>query len=209
MQSKILLNSFKATVLIGLIAGYTTLSGCSTQPVKLSPAASQPAFDLRNYFDGPIKAWGQFEKRDGSIARRFEVDITASWQGNTGTLDERFVYDDGSTEQRIWTLTDLGNGKFEGRAGDVIGVAQGQATGSVFRWQYTLRLPVGDTSYDVQFDDRMFRYDGQHMMNRATVKKFGFRVGEVTLFFQKPQLQTPQPQTSQPASGSAAGVNPS
>jgi hypothetical protein len=33
----------------------------------------------------------------------------------------------------------------------------------------------------------MFRYDGQHMMNRATVKKFGLRVGEVTLFFQKPQ----------------------
>jgi len=80
----------------------------------------------------------------------------------------------------------LGNGRFEGRAADVIGVAQGQATGSVFRWQYTLRLPVGDTTYAVQFDDRMFRYDGQHMMNRATVKKFGLRVGEVTLFFQKP-----------------------
>lgn len=175
------------TMLSGsLLFGSALMLGCATPP---SAAAIQPAFDLRDYFDGQIKAWGQFEKRDGSIAQRFTVDINATWQGKIGTLDERFVYDDGSTEQRIWTLTDLGNGRFEGRAADVIGVAHGQATGSVFRWQYTLRLPVGDTTYDVQFDDRMFRHDGQHMMNRATVKKFGVRVGEVTLFFQKPQPQ--------------------
>lgn len=176
-----------ATMLsVGVLSGGVLLGGCSTQPAKMARAASQPAFDLREYFDGHIKAWGQFQKRDGSIVRRFEVDITASWQGKVGTLDERFVYDDGSTERRVWTLTDLGNGRFEGRAGDVIGVANGVTTGSVLRWQYTLRLPVGDTTYDVQFDDQMFRYDDRHMMNRATVKKFGVRVGEVTLFFQKP-----------------------
>lgn len=196
MQRSILRSALSLALSISLPLGSLVMVGCSTQPTKLSPAASQPAFDLRDYFNGDIKAWGQFEQRDGSIARRFEVDIKATWQGNIGTLDERFVYDDSSTEQRVWTLTDLGNGQFQGRAADVIGIAQGQANGSVFRWQYTLRLPVGDTTYDVQFDDRMFRYDGRHMMNRATVKKFGFRVGEVTLFFQKPQFQKPQPHTA-------------
>lgn len=183
---------------IGMLSTAALLGGCSTQPAKISPASAQPAFDLREYFDGRIEAWGQFEKRDGSLARRFNVTIDATWLGNNGTLDERFVYDDGSTEQRIWRLTDLGNGRFEGRAADVIGVATGQAEGSTFRWQYTLRLPVGDTTYDVQFDDRMFRYDAQHMMNRATVKKFGVRVGEVTLFFQKPLQQTQPNITSSP-----------
>lgn len=187
MQRAILATMFS----VSLLSSSFLLGGCSTQPAKMPLAASQPAFDLREYFDGQIKAWGQFEKRDGTIARRFEVDIDATWQGNIGTLDERFVYDDGSTEQRIWTLTDLGNGRFEGRADDVIGIANGISNGSVLRWQYTLRLPVGETSYDVQFDDRMFRYDDQHMMNRATVKKFGFRVGEVTLFFQKVQPPSP------------------
>lgn len=174
-----------------ILSASAVLSACRMQPTQPSVAASQPAFDLREYFNGPIQAYGQFEKRDGGLARRFKVMIDAKWQGNVGTLDERFIYDDGSTEQRIWTLNDLGNGRFEGRAADVIGVAQGQATGSTFRWQYTLRLPVGDTTYDVQFDDRMFRHDQQHLINRATVKKFGIRVGEVTLFFQKPSSATP------------------
>lgn len=169
-----------ATTLLGV----SMLSGCSMRPANLAPA--QPAFDLRQYFDGSVQAWGQFQKRDGSVARRFRVDLVGTWQGTKGTLDEKFYYDDGSTEQRIWHLTDLGNGRFSGQAADVIGVAQGQAQGSAFTWRYTLRLPVGKTHYDVQFDDQMYRHDAQHMINRAVVRKFGIRVGEVTLFFKKP-----------------------
>jgi hypothetical protein len=32
----------------------------------------------------------------------------------------------------------------------------------------------------------MFRQDQRHVINRATVRKFGIPVGQVTLFFQKP-----------------------
>jgi hypothetical protein len=28
--------------------------------------------------------------------------MTGTWQGNEGTLDERFTYSDGTTERRVW-----------------------------------------------------------------------------------------------------------
>ncbi|HCN73035.1 MAG TPA: DUF3833 domain-containing protein, partial [Pusillimonas sp.] len=47
------------------------------------------------------------------------------------------------------------------------------------------RLPVGDTTYDVSFDDWMFLMNDEVMLNRATMSKFGIRLGEVTLSFYK------------------------
>lgn len=87
---------------------------------------------MRGYFDGRVQAWGQFQDYRGKVIRRFTVDMTGTWQGQTGVLDEHFVYDDGQTERRIWTLTDQGNGRFMGRASDVVGDAEGRAQGSAF-----------------------------------------------------------------------------
>ncbi len=112
--------------------------------------------------------------------------MTGTWQGNQGTLDERFTYSDGSTERRVWRLTDLGNGRWSGRADDVVGEAVGQSAGNALNWAYTLRLPVDGSVYEVQFDDWMYLMDERVMLNRAVMSKFGIRLGEVTLSFYKP-----------------------
>ena len=39
--------------------------------------------------------------------------------------------------------------------------------------------------YEVQFDDWMYLMDDKVMLNKAVMSKFGFRLGEVTLSFQK------------------------
>ena len=48
-------------------------------------------------------------------------------------------------------------------------------------------LKVGDGSWRVSFDDWMFLQPDGVLVNRARVKKWGFEIGEVTLFFTKPQ----------------------
>jgi hypothetical protein len=111
--------------------------------------------------------------------------MTGTWQGNQGTLDERFTYSDGKTERRVWRLTDLGGGRYTGRADDVVGEAQGQAAGNALNWTYTLRLPVDDKVYEVQFDDWMYLVDERVMLNKARMSKFGIFLGEVTLSFTK------------------------
>lgn len=160
------------------------LAGCSTMKVQ-DYADTQPKFDLFQYFEGKTLAYGQFQTRSGEVKRRFKVDITGTIDNNVLTLDEQFVYDDGETEQRIWVIERTAENRYRGTAGDVIGVAEGESAGAVFNWHYTLDLPYKDGSIHVKFDDWMFLQSDGVMLNRAEVSKWGFKVGEVTLFFTK------------------------
>ena len=161
------------------------LSGCAGPQVQ-DYAQEQPALDLKQYFNGPMQAHGIFTDRSGKVVKRFVVDMQASWKGNEGTLDERFTYSDGTKQTRIWYLTDHGNGRYTGRADDVVGEAEGQTAGNAFRWAYTLALPVDGRVWHVQFDDWMYLMDQRTMLNKAVMSKFGIRLGEVTLSFTKP-----------------------
>jgi hypothetical protein len=161
------------------------LSACAA-PTVTDYAAEKPALDLKTYFNGPLVAHGIFSDRSGKVVRRFTVQMTGTWSGNTGTLDERFTYSDGKTERRVWTLTDEGNGRWTGRADDVVGQAEGRAAGNALNWRYTLKLPVDGTVYEVQFDDWMYLVDERVMLNKAVMSKFGIYLGEVTLSFTKP-----------------------
>ncbi|PTT81920.1 DUF3833 domain-containing protein, partial [Pelomonas sp. HMWF004] len=127
-----------------------------------------------------------FTDRAGKVQRRFVVKLQGRWQGDVGTLEEDFIYSDGKTERRVWTITSLGGGRYKGTAADVIGEAAGEARGNALRWSYTLRLPVDNTTYDVQFDDWMYLMDDKVMLNKAAMSKFGFHLGDVTLSFYKP-----------------------
>ncbi|HEX5312761.1 DUF3833 domain-containing protein [Aquabacterium sp.] len=158
------------------------LSGCAGPQVQ-DYAQEQPRLDLRQYFNGPVRAHGVFTDRQGRVVKRFVVDMQATWQGNQGTLDERFTYSDGTKQQRVWHLTDHGQGRYSGRADDVVGEASGEAAGNALRWGYTLALPVDGRVWHVQFDDWMFLVDDKTMINKAVMSKFGIRLGEVTLSF--------------------------
>ncbi|MGB5638466.1 MAG: DUF3833 family protein, partial [Sedimenticolaceae bacterium] len=57
------------------------------------------------------------------------------------------------------------------------------AYGNALNWRYTLRLPYRGSELEVKFDDWMFLQSDDVLVNRATVTKVGFTVGEVTLFF--------------------------
>ncbi|MHB1374444.1 MAG: DUF3833 domain-containing protein [Thauera sp.] len=160
------------------------LWGCSSVNID-HYRAEQPALELRDYFNGTLDAWGMFQDRSGKVVKRFHVLIDARWEGDVGTLDERFTYSDGTTQRRVWTITRLGPGRYSGRADDVVGEATGEAAGNALRWRYVLALPVDDKVYNVDFDDWMFLMDDKVMLNRSLMSKFGFRLGEVTLSFVK------------------------
>ncbi|MFZ4623034.1 MAG: DUF3833 domain-containing protein [Rhodoferax sp.] len=160
------------------------LGGCASQTID-SYANEKPALDLRHYFNGTLDAYGVFTDRSGTVVKRFTVLMLCTWNGHEGVLDETFAYSDGSTQKRIWHLTQLSDGRFTGRAEDVVGVAQGQTRGNAFHWTYTLALPVNGKVYEVQFDDWMYLMTETVMLNKAQMRKFGIYLGEVTLAFTK------------------------
>ena len=168
-----------------LLAGGAAVlgAGCAGAPTVADYAAEKPVLDLRRYFDGAVTAHGMFSDRAGRIVRRFTVAMQCRWTGEEGVLDERFTYSDGATERRVWRLTHRGGGRYTGRADDVVGEAQGETAGNAFQWRYRLRLPVDGRVWEVDFDDWMVLIDERVMLNRATMSKFGIRLGEVQLVF--------------------------
>lgn len=170
----------------GLLAAFVALAGCAGGPRIEDHAGQQPTLDLRRYFDGPLVAHGLFTDRSGAVQRRFTVQLKGTWSGDQGVLEEDFTYSDGRTERRVWRLTREGDGRWSGRADDVVDVARGESAGNALRWQYTLRLPVDGRVWEVQFDDWMYLMDEKVLLNRAVMSKFGLRLGEVTLAFHRP-----------------------
>lgn len=144
-----------------------------------------PDFNLFEYFDGKSTAWGMVQDYTNKQTRRFEVAIVGTIDGNTLTLVEDFVFDDGEESQRIWKIERLGNGTYQGRADDIIGVATGKQVGNALQWQYDFELQLEDSTVTVAFDDWLYRQDEKHVFNLTKVKKLGLEVGRITLFFQK------------------------
>jgi hypothetical protein len=173
----------KFRTLAGLVL-LLLIAGCS--PVTIQDyQATEPALDLKSFFDGELMAYGMLKNRSGMVTRRFTATIDASWDGENGTLVEHFIFDDGEEQDRVWQLVHQGNGVYTGTAGDVVGEAEGEISGSVFQWQYQLEVPYNDSTIVVKLDDWLYLLDEDRLINQTKLTKFGFRVGELVLFIEK------------------------
>ena len=168
--------------LIGLLV--MLLTACASVAPQ-DYAAQKPALDLRQYFNGKIDAWGMIQDRSGKVTKRMYVEMTCVWNGDVGTLDERFTYADGSKETRIWTIRKNGN-NYVGTAADVVGEAKGEAAGNTLRWNYVLDARRDDGgAIHLDMDDWMWLVDKDTLINKTGFSKFGIKFGEVTIFFRK------------------------
>lgn len=174
--------SMKSVLLVPMAVA--ALAACAAVDVDRY-RTEKPVLDLQRYFDGTVDAWGMFEDRSGAVIKRFTVRIDARWQGDVGTLDEHFVYSDGTTQRRVWTITRRADGSYRGTADDVVGEATGVAAGNALRWRYVMALPVDGKTYHVDFDDWMYLIDDQVMLNRSVMSKWGVRLGVVSLSFRR------------------------
>ncbi|MCH9692523.1 MAG: DUF3833 domain-containing protein [Gammaproteobacteria bacterium] len=172
---KLFINSY---LLIAVI-----LSGCS---VTLNDYAStQPQFDLKEYFNGQLKAYGIIQNLSGKVIRRFTVDLHGLWTGDSGVLKEVFTFDDGELQHRIWHLERLSDGSYQGTASDVIGTAIGHSLGFAFHWRYALQIDLNGKKWTINLDDWLFQLDNTRVINRTQMTKWGIKVGEITLIIEK------------------------
>jgi Protein of unknown function (DUF3833) len=169
---------------LALIGALIMLSNCGGKQLDYYKETS-PKMDIKEYFNGPIKAWGIVQDWRGRVVSKFDIDMTGKWDGDTGTLTENFTYYEGKKQQRIWTITKLADGTYEGTAADIIDKATGAVEGNAARWSYVMDLPVDDTTYRISFDDWMWQMNDGVLINRSYLKKFGITVTELTIFMQK------------------------
>lgn len=162
-------------------------------------ANQRPALKLEDFFDGKSYAYGIFEDRFGNLKRQFRVRIDGRADAGRLTLDERFIYDDGETARRVWTIDNLGPDKtglvrYQGRADDIDGLATGQAAGNVLSWTYDIVLSMSGQQIQVRFEDFIYQLDQDIAINRAFVSKWGVEIGSVTLVFLRGQTAELMPE---------------
>ena len=106
----------------------------------------KPILDLFNFFEGNIIAYGIFEDRFGNLKRQFSVNINGYIKDNKLILDEKFLYNDGETDERLWTISkDIvlqNQTKYSGSAEDIEGIAKGYVSGNTLNWSYDIYLNI-------------------------------------------------------------------
>lgn len=170
-------------IILGVVCTILVAACGTVEPAQY--ADQKPVLDLQQYFNGTLDAQGMFQDRSGKVIKRFAVVIVCNWKGDVGTFDEDFTYSDGTRQKRIWTLHKIAADRYTGSAADVVGEAEGIVAGNALRWKYVLALPVDGKVVNVNFEDWMYLMDQRVMLNRASVSKYGFHVGDVTLSFSK------------------------
>ena len=160
------------------------LSNCSEMKPE-DYKNTKPIIKIEEFFQGNVKAWGMIQGRSGEVKRQFVADMKGEFDGQNLILDETFIWNDGEKQERRWTINKIGENRYEGTAPDVVGIAEGVSFGSAFKFEYKLLIPYKGKKIKVRFDDWIFKQDDKVAINRATMTKFGIKVAELTVFFQK------------------------
>ncbi len=142
-------------------------------------AGQGPAFDIRKRLNGPIASEGVIYGPTGRVAARFVAQMQADWNGDTGTMTEKFRYDSGAVQDRAWVLTVGPGGSITATAPDLVGKGVGVQKGAGVMLRYTIRLPESSGGHALQVTDWMYLMENGTIINRSEFRKFGVRVAEL------------------------------
>ena len=170
-----------------ILSCFFILIGCGQMNLK-DFSNNKPELKIEEYFLGKTSAVGLFIDRFGKVRRQFTVDMEGIQDGENFILNETFLYDDGEEEFRKWIITKTSNNAYQGTSEDIKGIAKGERSGNAINWHYTLKLKYKDGILNVKFDDWLIMQDEKNVFNKAIMKKFGIRLGEVYLFFTKKEF---------------------
>ena len=167
------------------------LGSCAGRPDLADAEGQAPELEVERFLNGRLEAHGVFIDILGTVRRQFVVQVNGVWDGEVLTLTEDFVYEDGTTEQRVWTLRKTGEETWEGTAPGVVGTAEGEERGNAFTWRYTIDLATPDGTQRFSLEDWLWQIDDRVMINKAYVSKFGVTVGELIITFRREEPLPP------------------
>jgi hypothetical protein len=163
-------------------------AGCARESRIPVSTGSSPTFDPVAFFDCQTRSSGVIESRFGASTERI---VTVGHGERDGIERLRMVqhlsFQDGTTQERDWTLWRSGPDKFKATANDMVGTAEGEANGRVFHWQWILARSPGNPLMNVTMQQWMYRMEDGSVTVRTTVSKLGFVVAEVTERFTHPE----------------------
>jgi hypothetical protein len=163
------------------------LTGCDHTTHPPGSVGSGPAFNPVAFFSGHTRSWGVVEDRAGAPTEWVVTDNQGEQDGNDRLhMVQHLSFQDGTTQERTWSLWRSGPDRFEATANDMVGSAMGKSNSSVFHWQWVLARSPGNSLLNVTMDQWMYRLEDGSVIIRTTIGKFGIILAEVTEHFAHP-----------------------
>jgi len=164
-----------------LVGATLLLAGCASMRID-DFRGKEPSLVLQDYFDGHLTAYGIIKDRGGKVTSTFRAAFEAHWDENgIGTLNEDFLYDDGTRQKRSWTFRPTGENNFIGTAADIVGESPIIVVGNTMRMDYTIRVPYKGDTLELRVRDWLHLQPDGVILNHSYMRKFGFRVGELVI----------------------------
>lgn len=182
------------------------LASCTTQNLA-DYAHNRPLLQPEQFFQGQLTAQGVVKNRSGQVIRYFTASINAHWHQGVGQLDEKFLFNDGEIQTRVWTLSPLGISQpittdstakadtsakidssvktYVARAGDVIGDGKARVAGNSMNLNYQLQIDYQHKPLVLNVDDWMWLVDEDTIINESVLRKWGIKVGSIQLVIRR------------------------
>lgn len=173
--------------LLPSILSSLVLAGC-LGPGLPGPPGPEPRFTPEQWFQGRTVGRGEFRRLVGGAQSRFTMTIDGRWDGRVLLMDETFVSEEGRWN-RLWTITPLGGGRYEGRLTTGRGAAEIRTDGDTVFMRYAAEAPLVGRPFTASFDQALrLRPDGT-VLNVADVRKWGLPIGRSTVVFTKSETR--------------------
>ncbi len=170
------------------------LASCTTQNLA-DYAHNRPLLQPEQFFQGQLTAQGVVKNRSGQVIRYFTASINAHWHQGVGQLDEKFLFNDGEIQTRVWTLSPTGKRQpiatdssvktYVARAGDVIGDGKARVAGNSMNLNYQLQIDYQHKPLVLNVDDWMWLVDEDTIINESVLRKWGIKVGSIQLVIRR------------------------
>lgn len=161
------------------------IAGCSQS--TQSYLTRTPKFVMQEFFQGELCSWGVIRDTDGFVKRKFIAKIKATQENGVILLDEKFTFNDGELQNRLWKFKQQGT-QWIGTAGDVVGEAKAKIYGDSIQLKYKLKIDNDGSEWQINMLDWLHLIDENTLIGTTKMSKWGFNLGRIDLIMRKQPL---------------------
>ena len=167
------------------LLGLLMLASCaSLKPESFS--CSTPAIDPIKFFGGHTHSTGVIEARSGLPSERITTQTAGVFANGILHMEQDLHSEDSQPTHRTFDLKIIDAHHVDATGSDVVGTAHGQLYGNYFTWRFRLKIADHGLVRHVNMTQCMYLMpDGQTLIIRSIVRKFGFIAAEITEQFHK------------------------
>ncbi|MDB5201251.1 MAG: hypothetical protein JWQ27_660 [Ferruginibacter sp.] len=161
------------------------ITSCSSLKPE-SFATSQPVLDPVKFFGGRTESAGVMESRGGKPTVRITTKTTGTYANGMLHIEQDLYPENKKQNHRSFNLKITDAHHVEGTGSDIQGTARGELYGNYFTWSFRLRIAEKGLVQHVKMTQYMYLMpDGQTLIIRSVVRKFGMIVTQITEQFHK------------------------